>query len=1039
MHYGKLLFGKNGIKVDPLGYWNKENDNKPVIIPTNKISTKNLSKAILGISNTGDIKIMQPGADFTFQGDYVTELPTAQAGATKSDDKQKYIVPDVFFSTFGDYDEQYALSQELKNKPIKTLADIGRQKVVNIAKRRAEGDEVTELEGSAKGDPNVCIKGVCSVYNEAGVQFKGKNTDKSKQYQYNPYFAENFQQEGFEEVPVDQPVKPGDFLQKYGLDDDDESKAKYRAVHAQILVDEELGVYDNYWLRNVDDSKGLRRDLRPKQFQKLRENYGKTDKADAYRVYRLSDKAAEALVSPEERQKYEEENKEVLPKHQQLTKLQEQRRAKLKEQGVPDEMIAQYEKLADQYYGNKKNLRKVLDSQGKISQDSAFALLNDANLYGTYTVNNQRFYNRYTNGGTIDKRMAKSGLQMNPFKKGVAAKKKAFSKAQAGLTSADQEIDRQFREQQGGLQSVARPQYDLSMQAATSLAPTYITPPPTPNPQPKRDMREGYQGLNPFVAGLAIADSLIKEPTPRYYTRPEDQEYYNPNPLGTGSQAIMKKGGKMCKNGCYDQGGEINLYDPSTSAKPISNSVVQFSGPSHEERNKVGGKGIPMSFGGKKVEVEGDETAYKGMDGSLHIMGNMKNPLTGRLFKNDGKIIADAENKVAKQMAKGMLLEEIEPKDPFDILAVNSGRAKVMGANAKQAELNSVKELFANIQQQKLNLAAQMNVDPLDLDKADFGKTMAQGGKKKPKRPYEEVDYSMPIPDVPQPQMSIKPPASYNFNPPGQQPQAPGFDYSIRTPEARLIESDARDMNPVNILPEIYALATNQVDPVQMQRYNPTLQQSYNVSFQDQINQNNSTFRALQQRGSGNPAAMATMAGQLYSANNAVQANQFRTNQALSAEVYNANRQTLNEAQRFNLGLQDQQYVRQEQARSNTRSQELEAFSSIADKTLQHTRDMNRLKTYENLYDYRYSPEYVAEYAGPDAQFNVPNIGGYNPATGRPYTPQEVQYYRQSQATQIKGPDGVVRSTINDQSNTPLPRRRGKAGASLVKSYKQLK
>lgn len=68
------------IPVDPDGYWNPENWGNPVIIPSNIITMEDVFEPLLGISNTGDVQYMEPGEDYEFDGEYVTEYPIARGG-----------------------------------------------------------------------------------------------------------------------------------------------------------------------------------------------------------------------------------------------------------------------------------------------------------------------------------------------------------------------------------------------------------------------------------------------------------------------------------------------------------------------------------------------------------------------------------------------------------------------------------------------------------------------------------------------------------------------------------------------------------------------------------------------------------------------------------------------------------------------------------------------------------------------------------------------------------------------------------------------
>ena len=56
-----------GIKIDPQGYWNPDNEGKPVVIPSPSITMKNVDFSVLGTSlETGEQKLMQPGQNYFF-------------------------------------------------------------------------------------------------------------------------------------------------------------------------------------------------------------------------------------------------------------------------------------------------------------------------------------------------------------------------------------------------------------------------------------------------------------------------------------------------------------------------------------------------------------------------------------------------------------------------------------------------------------------------------------------------------------------------------------------------------------------------------------------------------------------------------------------------------------------------------------------------------------------------------------------------------------------------------------------------------------
>jgi hypothetical protein len=68
------------VPVDPMGYWNPDNWGNPVIIPSTDITMEGVDVPLIGISDTGDVQYMEPGEDYEFDGEYVTEYPVAKKG-----------------------------------------------------------------------------------------------------------------------------------------------------------------------------------------------------------------------------------------------------------------------------------------------------------------------------------------------------------------------------------------------------------------------------------------------------------------------------------------------------------------------------------------------------------------------------------------------------------------------------------------------------------------------------------------------------------------------------------------------------------------------------------------------------------------------------------------------------------------------------------------------------------------------------------------------------------------------------------------------
>jgi Sec-independent protein translocase protein TatA len=172
--------------------------------------------------------------------------------------------------------------------------------------------------------------------------------------------------------------------------------------------------------------------------------------------------------------------------------------------------------------------------------------------------------------------------------------------------------------------------------------------------------------------------------------------------------------------------------------------------------------------------------------------------------------------------------------------------------------------------------------------------------------------------------------------------------------------SDAEELDPNQLAGEMYAMATNQLEPVRAQLFQPQLGVPYDISLQDILNENEASFRSQQRLMGYNPAAQASLNAQKYSANQRVLGEQFRLNQAMKDQVYRENRNILNQAQLQNLGILDQQYVRQEEAKSKTKATTQAALNSVAAKYAQNKLENRTLQTYENLYNYRYDPRFRA-------------------------------------------------------------------------------
>jgi len=177
--------------------------------------------------------------------------------------------------------------------------------------------------------------------------------------------------------------------------------------------------------------------------------------------------------------------------------------------------------------------------------------------------------------------------------------------------------------------------------------------------------------------------------------------------------------------------------------------------------------------------------------------------------------------------------------------------------------------------------------------------------------------------------------------------------------------SNAEQLRAEQLAGEMYAMATNQLEGVKAQTYQPQLSVPYDISLQDILNENEATYRGQQRMFGYNPALQSQLAAQKYGANQKVLGEQFRMNQAMKDQTYRENRNILNDAQLKNLAILDQQYVRQEEAKSRTKGTTQAALNSIASKFAQNRLENRTLQVMENMYNYRYGPNFRAINANP--------------------------------------------------------------------------
>jgi len=466
---------------------------------------------------------------------------------------------------------------------------------------------------------------------------------------------------------------------------------------------------------------------------------------------------------------------------------------------------------------------------------------------------------------------------------------------------------------------------------------------------------------------------------------------------------------------------------------PEEGETVMFRGNSHDESDGKGRTGIGASYGdtgsdsytdyaeygtdaatGKAgVEVE-EEPAVQLKDGtgdtSLTVYGNLVIPkmgaemigipkAAGRKFKNYVADLSKTEQKQNKLIDKSVTeLDNLDLTNPYNILSFESRKASLLGANMNLKKIADEKIKLADLQSAINDTAEEygFEADALARGKVKQAKKgasikKAQNGTEKTYDAAKELDSPLvtgtrlpPLPTIQQlrdfklGQSSL--PQIEPFYTPEEKEK---FDWMTIANQILpyLRPTDAEELDPRQLSGEMLALAQNQLEPVQAQTFQPQLSTPYDISLQENLNQNQADYRAAVRTVGYNPAALSILNAQKYAANQKVLGDQFRLNQGIKNQVYSENRAALNDSNFKNLGILDQQYVRQQGALSNTKATAQAALNSISAKYLQNQASNRELQTYENLYNYRFDPRFRAMNMNPLAQFanQGSGMGGMSP------------------------------------------------------------
>jgi hypothetical protein len=255
--------------------------------------------------------------------------------------------------------------------------------------------------------------------------------------------------------------------------------------------------------------------------------------------------------------------------------------------------------------------------------------------------------------------------------------------------------------------------------------------------------------------------------------------------------------------------------------------------------------------------------------------------------------------------------------------------------------------------------------------------------------------------------------------------------------------TDQEGLDMAQLYPEMFAMATNQVEPVPAQSYQPELIVPYDISLQAQRNAVIAGQRALEKQLGYNPAAQANVAPAAYNAINEINEKEFIANQGLKNQVYTGNVNTMNEAKKINLGIFADQWAKQSLALSNTKATTQAALNSIADKYAKNKLENRKLSIYENMYNYRFGKSGRAQNYNPLQFFDYSGSGSSDKSGGL----AEGKEFTYDKYGNIVGVKSIDKDTVTDADLEAVGGTKNKNGGytkiktkngSILRDFKNL-
>jgi hypothetical protein len=431
---------------------------------------------------------------------------------------------------------------------------------------------------------------------------------------------------------------------------------------------------------------------------------------------------------------------------------------------------------------------------------------------------------------------------------------------------------------------------------------------------------------------------------------------------------VLKDGGDVQKDDSlviygnikFDKTGAEQLGDPDAEGQKIKNYMDDLS-KFENKQNKLREKGLKLI----------DETDLLKMGTVEAIdLGTTMNFKTAAQRKIDGAAIQEAYNKTAKEYGykdAGKFIDDVRKGSVKQLEPIDDSETAQDGAILN----DSVSKALAKMKTQGKGIPTMKTPNPLAAINQSrlnaigtYGQVPTGGLQSNPTMNIPGARQASAVPGFTADTTDIT----------SKNDKWKDILRAVSSVVPMLRPSNAQPLDPSQLSGEMLALASNQLEGVQAQSFQPMLDQPYDISLQDQINmidaQTNAAIRAI----GIDPAAQSQLMANAIEAKNRVLGEEFRMNQANKAGIYAKNRDLINQSTLQNLQIFDKQYERQSQAKSNTKAQAIGALNSINSKIAQNKLENKQLGVYENLYGYRFGSNGQAYNLNGLAQFNVPTV-----------------------------------------------------------------